>query len=478
MGKATTSTEPSTASATRRANSGSDATGGSLTPTATRHGKSQSDRALSAEAPVSGGEHEHEDGDNSDDDDGDGSEDEDSEEEDEEPWFKYHSVSKDIRSIYRNGDAASCLVTSGDKMHVISATTFEVIRSYRAHRATVTSISISPFPHSTVVSNSPAKHALGTLDEGTPSSDSASMFSTRSVGTVAGSRMTARQYATPSGTIYVASSSVEGNVCVASLLDAKDVMLRNFGRPVHTVALSPNYSRDRTFLSGGTSGSLVLTVGGRIGGKSDATILGTGLASTSGWLNSLGLTANHGKDIVLHSGEGTINAIKWSQSGKYVMWVNEEGIKVMRSNISLGTQAAELAWTRLSHIDRPTLPDWDDMAGSWKARAEWIDKDSLEPYDGSFLMNSEDADIKKLQTRPDSSQTEKLIVGWGGTIWIVDVSPTASPTVDGSTQRKRESVTVTTILRTDCIISGISLYTPSILLILAYVENDDNGDDE
>ncbi|KAI5287766.1 Vacuolar protein sorting-associated protein 41, partial [Ascosphaera atra] len=158
-------------------------------------------------------------------------------------------------------------------------------------------------------------------------------------------------------------------------------MLRNFGRPVHAVALSPNYKRDRTFLSGGTSGSLVLTVGGRIGGRSDATILGSASTRASGWLGSLGLAQSHGKDTVLHDGEGIINAIKWSHSGKFVVWVNEEGIKVLRSNLHLGSAEAEVAWTRISHIDRPRRSDWDDMAGVWKARAEWVNQDTMESND-------------------------------------------------------------------------------------------------
>lgn len=320
------------------------------------------------------------------------------------------------------------------------------MRSYRAHKATVTSISISPFPYSTVVSNTSHKHALETLDEGGPSSETASVFSVRSSRTVAGPRTAVKHAHTPSGTIYVATSSVEGNVCVASLSDPKDVMLRNFGRPVHTVALSPNYSRDRTFLSGGTSGSLVVTVGGRIGGKSDATILGNSITSSSGWLNSLGLSSNKGKDTILHDGEGTINTIKWSQSGKFVMWVNEEGIKVMRSNIGLGNQEADLAWKRLSHIDRPKSSDWNDMAGVWKARAEWVNRDSMETYNTS----PESSDTTAIQQSPvqesdPAFSTEKLIVGWGGTIWVVDVSPTEPQPDKEPAQRKGGSVSITTM---------------------------------
>ncbi|KAI5305507.1 hypothetical protein KEM56_004242 [Ascosphaera pollenicola] len=507
MGKATSSSSfegPSTAAAaaasarpaagrrSARPNRGSDAAGSSSTSIAARDEEPRlgaGHAATGAGVPVIEKD-DGDDGEEEDEEEEEESDDDEDEDEDEEPWFKSQSVSRELRSIYRNGDAASCFVTSGDKMvigthngciHVISTSSFELVRSYRAHRATVTSISISPFPYSTVISNTPRKHALETLDEGIPSSDTASMFSVRSTRTITGSRTAVKHSNTPSGTIYVASSSVEGNVCVASLSDPKDVMLRNFGRPVHTVALSPNYSKDRTFLSGGTAGSLVLTVGGRIGGKSDATILGSGLASTSsGWLNSLGLAANRGKDSSLHDGEGTINTIKWSQSGKFVMWVNEEGIKVMRSNVALQGQQPELAWRRLSHIDRPKTSDWNDMAGLWKARAEWVNRESLEMTDASASSDSTVSSAQKGPAPQDSdptNMTEKLIVGWGGTIWVVDVTPTEPQSDQEPAQKKGGSVTITTILRTDCIISGVSLYTPSILLVLAYVEKDDDDDD-
>jgi hypothetical protein len=51
----------------------------------------------------------------SDDSEGDENEDED-EDEDEEPRLKYGSLTKSVGSIYRNGDATSACLLSGDKM--------------------------------------------------------------------------------------------------------------------------------------------------------------------------------------------------------------------------------------------------------------------------------------------------------------------------------------------------------------------------
>ena len=213
---------------------------------------------------------------------------------------------------------------------------------------------------------------------------------------------------------------MDGNVCVTSLVDPKDVVIRNFGRPIEAVALSPEYKSDRTYLSGGRAGSLVLTVGGRIGTTSNSTIMGTSSNTTSGWLGTLGLSGNNGKDTILHSGEGAISSIKWSRSGKYVAWANEEGIKIMRSHLHLEHSESELSWERFCHIDRPRSQIWDEMASVWKARIEWVDEDSLR-FEAASDSQEINIDARRNSTKDD--QLDRLLVGWGGTIWIVGVSP-------------------------------------------------------
>lgn len=231
--------------------------------------------------------------------------------------------------------------------------------------------------------------------------------------------------ATPSNSIYIATSSIDGNVCVASLVDPKDILLRNFGRPVQAVALSPEYKSDRTYLSGGRAGQLILTVGGRIGASTNSTTLGGAAAAASGWLGSIGLGTNTGKDTVLHSGEGAINTIKWSLSGKYVAWVNEEGIKIMRSHLHLESSESEHAWTRINHIDRPNRPGWEEMAGVWKAHLEWVDESSLESDEnaGSQPGSAHQGDSGTSSILKANQKVEKLVVGWGGTIWVINVFP-------------------------------------------------------
>lgn len=229
----------------------------------------------------------------------------------------------------------------------------------------------------------------------------------------------------PSNAIYIATSSIDGKVCIASLVDLKDVQLRDFARPVQAVALSPDYKNDRSYLSGGLAGNLVLTVGGRAGTSATSTTTGTYSAAATGWLGSIGLAANTGKDTVLHSGEGTISTIKWSLSGKYVVWINETGIKIMRSHLHLESADAEDAWKRIAHIDRPDGGDWEEMASVWKARAEWIDETSLETDDeeANEPTGSSAAATKLKQVFKNNNGVEKLVVGWGETTWIINVHP-------------------------------------------------------
>lgn len=223
-------------------------------------------------------------------------------------------------------------------------------------------------------------------------------------------------------------------MCVASLTDAKDVMLRNFGRPVQAVALSPDFKNDRAYLSGGLAGNLILTVGGRSGTSSTSNAGAGAAAAASGWLGAIGFGSNTGKDTILHSGEGAIRTIQWSLSGRYVVWVNEKGIKLMRSNLHLETNDLEHAWKRINHIDHPNRAVWEDMAAVWKPHAKWVDESGLETDELSTSHLNGVQENAQVQTAasPGASvsksvvrrkRSERLIVGWGDTVWVIDVLP-------------------------------------------------------
>lgn len=227
---------------------------------------------------------------------------------------------------------------------------------------------------------------------------------------------------------------MDGNVCVQYLIDMKDVQLRSFGRPVQSVALSPEFKSDRSYISGGLAGQLILTSGGGPG-RSTSTTIGTAAATASGWLGSMGLGSNTGKDTVLHSGEGTINIVKWSLSGKYVAWLNEQGIKIMRSKSQHDNADSDDAWKRVGHIDRPQTEEWDTMASVWKGRAEWIDEKAIEideavdSKQGSVSTSSAASRLKgQSPIGPQKPAMERLLVGWGAMIWIIHVHPDGSPT--------------------------------------------------
>lgn len=209
-------------------------------------------------------------------------------------------------------------------------------------------------------------------------------------------------------------------MCVSALIDTKDVTLRNFARPIQAVALSPDFKTDRTYLSGGLAGNLILTVGGKAGVSADANT-NSAAAAASGWLGSIGLGQNTGKDTILHSGEGSISTIKFSNTGKFVAWVNEQGIKIMRSHLKLESVDSDSAWKRIAHVDRPNRKAWADMAGVWKGRVEWIDDKALETEEETPRPPNGEDDTKGKTSTTKKGRIEKLLVGWGDTAWLLHV---------------------------------------------------------
>ena len=105
----------------------------------------------------------------------------------------------------------------------------------------------------------------------------------------------------------------------------------------------------------------------------------------------------------------------------------------MRSNLYLDPADSEFSWKRISHIDRSNRPGWEEMAGLWKARAEWINEEGLESDAEDYSLGngialkdgtgavSMPSDTQSLRKTTHSKRLEKLVVGWGGSIWIIDV---------------------------------------------------------
>ncbi|KAF2968202.1 hypothetical protein GQX73_g5398 [Xylaria multiplex] len=410
-------------------------------------------------------------------------EDDDDDEDEDEPRLKYARLTQHLGAVYRNGDSTSAFLVAGDKMiHVIQLPTFQSLIAYHAHDASVTSISISPYPPPALpptlkpeaVARAMAQTASRPPSQHTESPPSRQPRKVRDLPQIPN---------VPSNNIFIATSSMDGLVRVQSLIDLKDCQLRNFARPVQSVAVSPDYKSDRTYISGGRAGNLVLTVGAPQG-RSTSTTVGTAAAAASGWLGSMGLGTNTGKDTIIHSGEGAISTIKWSLSGKYVVWLNEHGMKIMRTKMHLDTADAEDAWKRIGHIDRPQTDEWEEMAGFWEGRAEWIDDQAIgsgddEAKEGSLQATLSPAAARlALQAKSHDKSIERLIVGWGGTIWIIHVHPGNVNSSKNDTRRSAGRAEIAKILRMDCIISGISLYTQNLLLVLAYCNPEEEEDED
>lgn len=338
--------------------------------------------------------------------------------EEEEPRLKYANLTKNLGALYRNGDAASTFFVAGEKLiigthnggvNVLTLPSLDTLKRYDAHTASVSSISISPYPPPLPTLRLDAAQRLAS--ESVQQEKEASPARSAAPGKDSPRRGPVPQ--TAANSIYIGTSSIDGNVCVQSLVDPKDVQLRNFGRPVQSVALSPEYKSDRMYLSGGQAGALVLTTGGQIGKAAKASTTGSAAAASS-WLGSMGLGANTGTDKTLHSGEGIISTIRWSLSGKFVLWVNEQGIKIMRSHLLLNSGQSGLEWKRFSHIDRPNRTQWEEMAGVWRARVEWIDQNNLETDADNASQPSNGGTVQ-------SADIEEVLVGWGDTVWKLRV---------------------------------------------------------
>ena len=159
--------------------------------------------------------------------------------------------------------------------------------------------------------------------------------------------------------------------------------------------------------------------------------------------------------------------------------MNEEGIKIMRSHLRLD-ESSEDAWKRIAHASKPNRKSWEDMAGVWKARAEWVDDRLLESDDLETATEAQKSLNGGLNGTAKSSKGikkfEKLVVGWGDTAWIMHVHEGGKvPSGKNAGQRQIGSADIIHKLQfRDCIVSGLSLYTPSMLAILAYRTRDDD----
>ncbi|KAF3930610.1 hypothetical protein ABW19_dt0205087 [Dactylella cylindrospora] len=130
------------------------------------------------------------------------------------------------------------------------------------------------------------------------------------------------------------------------------------------------------------------------------------------------------------------------------------------------------------------------MAASWKVRMEWIDLETLERR--AEEIESEEGKgkghlIKKKvvgQKVIRGGGKERLLLGWGPVIWVVDVYGGDGFVIQPAPATKGKAGTesnegrawgwaeIVHMVQTDCIIAGLTLYNPSQVLFLAYLAAD------
>ncbi|KAF9386684.1 Vacuolar protein sorting-associated protein 41, partial [Podila verticillata] len=197
---------------------------------------------------------------------------------------------------------------------------------------------------------------------------------------------------------YVASASDDGKVVINGLFTQEHHVF-NYKRPIKAVALEPDYAKStsKQFVSGGMAGQLIL--------------------NEKGWLGN--------QDVVLHSGEGSIYAIKWR--GNLIAWSNDLGVKIYDTTTK----------QRITFIDRPGSSPRADL---FKCRLCW------------------------------KSDTE-LLIGWAALVKIAVVKD--RPRDQMKSGLPAQYVEITTMFQTDFIVCGIAPFGKMLLLMAYNVDNID-----
>ncbi|KAI8323650.1 hypothetical protein GQ54DRAFT_286058 [Martensiomyces pterosporus] len=278
--------------------------------------------------------------------------DDDDDDDDEEPALRYKRLGGNVHSLFEK-DTASTLVASerflvlGTHWGNVVIIDFEgnEIKRWRAHSTTVNSVSVD-------------------LDNE-----------------------------------YVASAGDDGRVVVHGLY-SDEVTIVDYSRPVKAVALDPLYSRKSTrrFVSGGTSGQLIMY--------------------EKKW---------YGKsDTILFTSEGPIQTIQWHDN--LIAWACDEGVQIYDASRAV----------RISQIARPEGCPRPDL---FYCRLHWKDE-------------------------------RTLVAGWANFVQVVALKEKALPPASqigfpGADSASGPSLyaEVSTLFRTDFIVSGLAIYRDQFLIL-------------
>lgn len=125
---------------------------------------------------------------------------------------------------------------------------------------------------------------------------------------------------------YVATASIDGTVVITAAKDAQDTVQAQFKRPVHAIALHPEYSNQKSYVSGGSAGQIVL--------------------SEKGWLKARA-------DTVLAQTGSTILALAWIANR--IVWCNEDGITVFNTDERVAVSRVRRTNAPRADLSRPRI---------------------------------------------------------------------------------------------------------------------------
>lgn len=291
------------------------------------------------------------------------SDEEEEEEEEVEPRLKYSRITQLPKTVFNQDPVSACLVadtffafaTHGGIIHLTNPD-FSTIRSYRAHRASI----------------------LGLATDG----------------------------------IYLASASIDGTVVIGSVNDPKDITASDFKRPVHSVALDPNYKSSKTFISGGMAGDVVL--------------------SERGWLGQR-------SDTILQKADDPVIAVYWLEG--LIIWMNDSGINIY----------SQYSRKQLLNIPRPEGSPRGDL---YKPRLTAPESNRIYIAWADRVWN-----LKISVTR---GREANALLSSGASLMLPSSSSIRSLAIE-------QSVTIESALRVDCLVAGIASFKEDTIIMLSYL---------
>lgn len=212
---------------------------------------------------------------------------------------------------------------------------------------------------------------------------------------------------------FFASASMDGTVVIGSINDEKDIVAYDFKRPMHAIALGKNFYRERTFFTGGMSGSVLLCRKNWLGQRSD---------------------------IILDEDNGPIVGIL--EIDDLVFWMNDAGITFYQTSTRQAvfniqkpedSPRSDIYWPRI------IFPETDKIVIAW---ANCV-----------FLVRISNISGTEKRNGSSSSNRSKMI------------SSSAALSFKNVQQKEIE---VEGISKLECLISGIAPFKHDLYMLLVY----------